>query len=85
MLDYVYRGSFAITSIIRINRIFYLTGDSMSYVQCGMKHAKFGQLRLGAIRPMGWLKELLERNKAGRYWLHFAVRPSGNRRKVRMI
>jgi len=28
---------------------------------------------------------LLERNKAGCYWLHFAVRPSGNRRKVRMI
>ena len=28
---------------------------------------------------------LMERNKAGRYWLHFAVRPSGNRRKVRMI
>ena len=28
---------------------------------------------------------LLERNKAGRYWLHFAVRPSGNRRKVRMM
>jgi len=28
---------------------------------------------------------LLERNKAGRYWLHFAVRPCGNRRKVRMI
>ena len=28
---------------------------------------------------------LLERNKAGRYWLHFAVCPSGNRRKVRMI
>ena len=28
---------------------------------------------------------LLERNKAGRYWLHFAVRPSGNRRKVRLI
>ena len=28
---------------------------------------------------------LMERNKAGRYWLHFAVRPSGNRRKVRMM
>ena len=28
---------------------------------------------------------LLERNKAGRYWLHFAVRPSGNRRRVRVI
>ena len=24
---------------------------------------------------------LLERNKAGRYWLHFAVRPSGNQRR----
>ena len=28
---------------------------------------------------------LLERNKAGRYWLHFAVRPSENRRRVRII
>ena len=28
---------------------------------------------------------LLERNKAGRYWLHFAVRPSGNRRRIRLI
>ena len=28
---------------------------------------------------------LLERNKKGGLWLHFAVRPSGNRRKVRLI
>ena len=28
---------------------------------------------------------LLERNAKGTYWLHFAVRPSGNRRKVRLI
>ena len=28
---------------------------------------------------------LLERNKKGGLWLHFAVRPSGNRRKVRFI
>ena len=28
---------------------------------------------------------LLERNKAGRYWLHFAVRPSGNRRRVKPV
>ena len=28
---------------------------------------------------------LLERSSKGTYWLHFAVRPSGNRRKVRLI
>ena len=28
---------------------------------------------------------LLERSTKGIYWLHFAVRPSGNRRKVRLI
>jgi U3 small nucleolar RNA-associated protein 14 len=28
---------------------------------------------------------LLERNARGTYWLHFAVRPSGNRRKVKLI
>ena len=37
----------------------------MSYVKCCMKHARFEQLRLGSIRPTGWLKELFERNKAG--------------------
>ena len=28
---------------------------------------------------------LLERSPKGTYWLHFAVRPSGNRRKIRLI
>jgi uncharacterized protein YcbK (DUF882 family) len=28
---------------------------------------------------------LIERNVKGSYWLHFAVRPEGNRRKVRLI
>jgi hypothetical protein len=28
---------------------------------------------------------LIERNKSGGYWLHFAARPSGNRRKIRLI
>ena len=28
---------------------------------------------------------LLERSPKGTYWLHFAVRPTGNRRKVRLI
>ena len=28
---------------------------------------------------------LIERNKAGRYWLHFAVRPKENRRKTMII
>ena len=28
---------------------------------------------------------LLERNSRGAYWLHFTVRPQGNRRKIRFI
>ena len=28
---------------------------------------------------------LIERNAKGTYWLHFAVRPEGNRRKIRLI
>ena len=28
---------------------------------------------------------LIERNRYGAFWLHFAVRPSGNRRKVAFI
>ena len=28
---------------------------------------------------------LIERSARGNFWLHFAVRPSGNRRKVRLI
>ena len=28
---------------------------------------------------------LLERSPKGGYWLHFAVRPSGNRRKIKLI
>ena len=30
-------------------------------------------------------EQLLERSPKSGYWLHFAVRPSGNRRKVRLI
>jgi hypothetical protein len=32
-----------------------------------------------------YFDELLLERKADVMWLHFAVRPSGNRRKVRMI
>ena len=28
---------------------------------------------------------LLERSPRGSYWLHFAVRPTGNRRRIRLI
>ena len=28
---------------------------------------------------------LIERNSIGTYWLHFAVRPEGNRRKIRLM
>ena len=33
----------------------------------------------------GFDELLIERNAKGSYWLHFAVRPEGNRRKVRLI
>ena len=51
----------------------------------GLGTMRFG-LRSKSVEKVEDFDELLlERNKAGRYWLHFAVRPSGNRRKVRMI
>jgi hypothetical protein len=28
---------------------------------------------------------LIERNRSGRYWVHFTVRPKDNRRKTRFI
>ena len=28
---------------------------------------------------------LIEQNSIGTYWLHFAVRPEGNRRKIRLM
>ncbi len=46
------------------------------------------RLRVGASAGMScedFDELLLERSPKGTYWLHFAVRPSGNRRKVRLI
>ena len=41
------------------------------------------------IRVLGMEQDfdelLIERNARGTYWLHFAVRPEGNRRKIRLI
>ena len=36
------------------------------------------------LRSSGGMMRL-ERNARGTYWLHFAVRPEGNRRKIRLI
>ena len=36
-------------------------------------------------RLCGWLELLQERSPKGGYWLHFAVRPTGNRRVVRLV
>ena len=36
-------------------------------------------------RLCGWLEMLQERSPKGGYWLHFAVRPTGNRRVVRLV
>ena len=66
----------------------HLTGCAADIRVAGMEQAlRYSVILLDISDESGedFDELLLERNKAGRYWLHFAVRPSGNRRKVRMI
>jgi hypothetical protein len=37
---------------------------------------------LCARSPAGFDELFIEKNSSGRYWIHFAVRPFGNRRKT---
>ena len=66
----------------------HLTGCAADIRVCGLEQLlRYACILLDISDESGedFDELLLERNKAGRYWLHFAVRPSGNRRKVRMI
>ena len=66
----------------------HLTGCAVDIRVCGME-----QLIRYAVILMDYADEskqefdelLIERNRYGAIWLHFAVRPSGNRRKVCFI
>ena len=54
------------------SRVCSHSADTMQASLCARSPADFDEL-------------FIERNKAGRYWIHFAVRPKENRRKVRFI
>ena len=59
----------------------HLTGCAVDIRVLGME-----QLLRYAVILLDISDELLmERNAKGTYWLHFAVRPEGNRRKIRLI
>ena len=54
------------------SRVCSHSADTMQASLCARSPADFDEL-------------YIERNKAGSYWIHFAVRPKGNRRKIDFI
>ena len=54
------------------SRVCSHSADTMQASLCARSPADFDEL-------------YIERNGAGRYWIHFAVRPKDNRRKTRFI
>ena len=66
----------------------HLTGCAVDIRVTGIEQAK--RYRAILMEYADEIKQdydelLIERNKSGSYWLHFAVRPKGNRRKTRFI
>ena len=66
----------------------HLTGCAVDIHVTGLEqliHYASTLLDISDERQEDFDELLLERSPRGTYWLHFAVRPSGNRRKVRLI
>ena len=66
----------------------HLTGCAVDIHVTGLEqliHYASTLLDISEERQEDFDELLLERSPKGTYWLHFAVRPSGNRRKVRLI
>ena len=66
----------------------HLTGCAVDIHVTGIEqliHYASTLLDISEERQEDFDELLLERSPKGTYWLHFAVRPSGNRRKVRLI
>ena len=66
----------------------HLTGCAVDIHVTGLEqliHYASTLLNISDERQEDFDELLLERSPKGTYWLHFAVRPSGNRRKVRLI
>ena len=67
---------------------YHLTGCAVDIHVTGLEqliHYASTLLDISDERQEDFDELLLERSPKGTYWLHFAVRPSGNRRKVRLI
>ena len=66
----------------------HLTGCAVDIHVTGIEqliHYASTLLDISDERQADFDELLIERSPKGTYWLHFAVRPSGNRRKVRLI
>ena len=66
----------------------HLTGCAVDIHVTGLEqliHYASTLLNISDERQEDFDELLLERSPKGTYWLHFAVRPSGNRRRVRLI
>ena len=66
----------------------HLTGCAVDIHVTGLEqliHYASTLLDISDERQEDFDELLLERSPKGTYWLHFAVRPSGNRRKIRLI
>ena len=66
----------------------HLTGCAVDIHVTGLEqliHYASTLLDISDERQEDFDELLLERSPKGTYWLHFAVRPSGNRRRVRLI
>ena len=66
----------------------HLTGCAVDIHVTGLEqliHYASTLLDISDERQEDFDELLLERSPKGTYWLHFAVRPKGNRRKVRLI
>ena len=66
----------------------HLTGCAVDIHVSGMEQLiRYAAILLGISdeRQEDFDELLLERSPKGTYWLHFAVRPSGNRRRVNLI
>ena len=66
----------------------HLTGCAVDIHVTGMEQAiRYASILLGISDNMkrDFDELLIERSPKGTYWIHFAVRPTNNRRKVRFI
>ena len=68
-----------------VNTSNHLTGCAVDIRCCGIEQAiEYAAILIGYAREIqqDYDELFIEKNRYGRYWVHFAVRPKDNRRKV---